>query len=169
MERTVLQFHGRMLVTLLQMRGALDGSSYRQLIERAMQARAAGARHMILDLSGVTGIGSAGLVALHQIAGLLCGASPPDTESGWEAFHALSDDAWTGAWARLNLLGPQPAVVRALERAGIARHLAVYADLDDALAAFTPIAAANDRSRRHMRYLQALNKLSTQTASLPRA
>jgi hypothetical protein len=169
MEITVLQFQGRLLITLLRLRGALDASSYKQLIERAMQARAAGTRHMILDLSGVTGIGSAGLVALHQIASLLCGATPPDIESGWEAFHALSDDAWTGAWARLNLLGPQPALVRALERAGIARHLAVYADLDDALAAFTPLATAGDRSRRHMRYLHALNKLSTQTPSLPRA
>lgn len=55
-------------VTILAVSGDVDGSNYYRLIEAADPLLAAGYTQLILDLSGVTYITSAGLVALQTIA-----------------------------------------------------------------------------------------------------
>lgn len=157
MDITVMHFQGRLLITLLRLRGELNGSSYLDLIERARHAHTTGTRHVILDLSDVTHIGSAGLVALHQVAAILRGETPPDPENGWEAFRAVAEDLARGAQPRLKLVGPRPEVERALARAGFTDYLEVCVDVEAALAAFMSATPSPASPGREMPYMRAMN------------
>jgi len=81
-------------------------------------------------------MGSSGLVALHSIALLLRGETPPDPESGWNAFHSIARDRETGAQPYVKLLGLQPKVDRTLEITGMKVFFEIYADRAAALASF---------------------------------
>lgn len=73
---------GRVDVTVLRVEGQLDGQSYQNLIAKARELFDEGARDFVLDLTDLTYISSAGLVALHSIALMLKGEEMPDTEMG---------------------------------------------------------------------------------------
>ncbi len=55
-------------VTILAVRGDVDGSNFYQLVDAAEGAFASGGTQMVVDLSGVGSVTSAGLVALQTIA-----------------------------------------------------------------------------------------------------
>ncbi len=136
MKITVRQVQGRVPITVLQPHGDLDASNYKDLIAKGQEVYSAGARDILLDLSDVPYMSSSGLVALHNIAVMLRGEKPPSTESGWEAFHAISRDRDRGFQQHLKLLNPQPNVDKVLETAGLKRFLKVYTDLETAIASF---------------------------------
>src|SRR5215218_3934828 len=106
MNITVVQYQGRVQVALLRLFGALDGTSYLDLIGKAKKLYVNGTRHMIIDLAEVSCLSSAGMLALHQITVLLRGETPPDPETGWAAFHAMADDLERGIQPQLKLLAP---------------------------------------------------------------
>lgn len=136
MEITVYQVQGRVSVTVLQPHGDVDASNYRDLIAKAQEVCNAGAQDILLDLSDIPFVSSAGLVALHSIARMLRGEQPPDPESGWEAFRAIRRDRDRGPQQHLKLLNPQPRVDKVLETAGFKRFMEVYTDLETAIASF---------------------------------
>jgi anti-anti-sigma factor len=65
MNLTTTQAQGRVPVTVVGIEGELDGSNFQQLINTARDMYKAGARHLLLDMSKMTYMSSAGLVALH--------------------------------------------------------------------------------------------------------
>jgi hypothetical protein len=160
MDITIVQYQGRVLVTLLRLSGDLNGASYLDLIAKAKQLYAAGARHMIIDLANVPRLSSAGLLAIHQVAMVLRGETPPDPESGWQAFHTLADDLDSGIQRRIKLLNPRPQARQALERGGLMALIEVALDLDLAIASFMPVPASIQRPNRQMRYLRMFNLAS---------
>jgi anti-anti-sigma regulatory factor len=122
-------------VTVLRLDGDLDAASYESLIEKGRELYAAGTRKLLVDMRGVGFMGSSGLVALHSVALILQGRQPPDPEHGWAAFHAMSDG--TGDEPQvLKVLGPQPSVLRALERTGMTRFIEVHDDEQAALRSY---------------------------------
>lgn len=125
-------------VTIMRLAGELDASNYREVIARVQALYAEGARRLLLDLSDVTFLSSAGLVALHSAALILRGQAPPDPEEGWNVFHTMSDEVekQVGPDPHLRLLNPQPRVARVLDTSGFSRLLAVDSDRQAALAAF---------------------------------
>jgi anti-anti-sigma factor len=133
---TVEHEKGRVPVTVLKVHGDVDASSYQALIAAAREQVAAGARHMLLDLSEVPYVGSSGLVALHRVALLVRGQQPPDPEGGWRAFHELSHDVEQGRQQAVKLLSPLPAVARVLATSGMDQFFEIYADRAEALRAF---------------------------------
>jgi anti-anti-sigma regulatory factor len=136
MDIDVLQAQARVPVTILEPHGDLDGSNYRELIAKAQTAVQAGTQYVLIDMSDVPYISSAGLVALHTIANLLRGAAPSDAGSGWQALHDLSRDAQAGGQDCLKLCSLQSDVQRVLAMAGLAGFYQVYADRAEALATF---------------------------------
>jgi anti-anti-sigma regulatory factor len=136
MEIIVSKEQARVPVTVLQPHGELDGSNYRELIARGQAAQKAGAQYILLDLSDVPYVSSAGLVALHTIANLLRGDQPADTASGWEALHAMRRDLGTGAQQCLKLCGVQSDVQRVLTLSGLTDFYEIYPDQAAALASF---------------------------------
>ena len=136
MNVSIDQFEGRVPVTIMHVQGDVDASSYQDLISRARELYAGGARHILIDLSGVPYMGSSGLVALHSIAVLLRGQQPPDPEEGWHAFREIGRDVERGAQHDVKLLSPQPAVSRVLQTSGLDHFFEVHTDRSAALASF---------------------------------
>lgn len=133
---TVHQAKGKAPVTVLQPHGDLDASNFRDLIAKAKEAHSAGARDILLDLSDTPYMSSSGLVALHSIATMLRGETPPDLESGWGTFRSIDRDKDLGPQQHFKLLNPQPEVDKVLEMAGFKRFIEVYTDLETAVASF---------------------------------
>lgn len=136
MDISVSQAEGGVPVTIMQLQGELDASNYLDLIDRARGIYSAGARYLLLDLSGLSFMASSGLVALHSIALIVRGEEPPDPEHGWGAFHGVSRDKDLAAEQHCQLLNPQPSVARTLEMTGFSSFVQVHTDLETAIASF---------------------------------
>ncbi len=133
---TVTKTEGPAAVTVLRLEGKLDGANYENLIEEAEKLLDAGTRDLLLDLSGLTFISSAGLVGLHQVALLFRGAKYPDHEDGWAAYHAINRDRSQGTQDHVKLLSPISAVRGVLEMTGFDSLFEIYDALPQALASF---------------------------------
>lgn len=136
MEISVSQAQGQVPVSVISLRGTLDASSYKDLIQKAQDLKASGADYMLLDLSEMTFMSSAGMVALHTIALLLRGEDLPDQEAGWEAYKKIDRDRDTGKQKYLKLLNPAPNVEKILGMTGFTNILEVHTSLEEAIASF---------------------------------
>ena len=67
----VTQAQGNVPVTVMHLNGHLHGETEGLLLGRARQAVQDGSKHILLDLSGVDVLTSAGLRAIHSIFNLL--------------------------------------------------------------------------------------------------
>lgn len=123
-----LEYQGRVPVTVIQISGEIDVSNYTQLQALASQLAEAGRRHLLLDLSQVTYVSSAGLRALHAIYTML---PPPGDESLPGGLHQGSFKS-----PYLKLLNPRPNVRRSLELVGFDMFLETHSDLEQAIASF---------------------------------
>src|SRR6266568_5182368 len=115
--------------------GELDGSNFERVIDAGRTAAAGGCRRVVLDLAGLTYMGSSGLVAIHSIALLLRGREPVSPEDGWQAIHDIGSEAADEGDPVLHLAAPGPSVSRVLERSGMASLFPVHADRASAVAA----------------------------------
>ena len=123
-------------VAIVGLAGELDASNFEQVIATARQLHGEGAHHFVLDLSGLTYMGSSGLVAIHSAAILARGGEPPSPDDGWDAIHRMSTERELGTSdGSLRLVGPSASVDRVLERTGMKRLFEVHADRASALAA----------------------------------
>jgi anti-anti-sigma factor len=136
MEITITEAQARVPVTIMKLIGELDASNYLDVIERAKEIYASGARHLLLDLSGLSFMSSSGLVALHGTALIMKGDKPQDPEQGWGTFHAIGRDVESGSVQNCKILNPQPSVSRSLEITGFNKFLEVFTDRDKAIASF---------------------------------
>lgn len=127
---------GRVDVTVLRAEGQLDGQSYQNLIAKARELFDAGARDFVLDLTDLTYISSAGLVALHSIALMLKGEEMPDTEHGWSAYRSMGRGSEAGMQAHIKLLNPRDEVRSVLEMVGFDRLFEIFTDRNEAVKSF---------------------------------
>ena len=136
MDITSIQKQGRVPVTILQLDGKLDGSNYMQLVEEAKKIYQAGARDLVIDLTRLTYLSSAGIAAIHKTALLFRGLALPDEESGWASYHAIDRDRDNGAQKHVKLLCPQADVANLLDITGFKALFEIHTDLDAAVASF---------------------------------
>ncbi|HLF75527.1 MAG TPA: STAS domain-containing protein [Anaerolineales bacterium] len=136
MHISVSQAQGSVPVTVLKIDGQLDGQNYQDLIAKAQEVYRAGARNLLLDLSDLSYISSAGLVALHSVALLLKGEDLPDTESGWSAYRSMGRSAEAGVQKHIKLFNPRPEVAGVLEMVGFNNVFEVYTDRAEAVNSF---------------------------------
>jgi anti-anti-sigma regulatory factor len=129
------QVPGRVPVTVLSIQGDLDGSNYKELIAKAQELYQAGARHLILDMSQVPFMSSAGIMALHSTALLIQGDKTPDPEQGWAALHAATEKS-NSMQTGVKLVNLQPKVDRTVQLAGMKSFFEIYPDLAAAMASF---------------------------------
>ena len=135
MNMTITQEQGRVPVTIIHIQGKLDGSNYKDLIAKAQELYQGGARDMLIDLSEVEFMSSAGMVALHSISKLLKGQKLGD-EEGWSLLHSVDRERGSGINKQIKLLNPQPRVAQALELAGFDKLFEIHKDLKQAVASF---------------------------------
>jgi anti-anti-sigma factor len=126
-------------VTVMTLEGELDASNYENVIAKTRELYQEGMRDLLLDLGRMNFMASSGLVALHNIALLMRGQEPQDSEEGWGALHAATDfiEASTGHEPHCKILNPQPKVDRTLEMTGFKNVFAIFTDKDQALASFS--------------------------------
>jgi anti-anti-sigma regulatory factor len=136
MHITVDQAQGRVPITVLAIHGDLDASNYEQVIEKARELYAAGARHLLIDFGDMPFMGSSGVVAIHSVALLMRGEQPPDPQAGWQAFHSIDDARAGGGQSQVKLLNPQPKVSRTLQMTSMSDFFEIYTDMQAAIASF---------------------------------
>lgn len=130
------QTQGKVLVTILVIKGDLDGSNYQELIDIAKSAQEEGIKNILIDMSGLNFMSSAGLVALLSIAKLMRGEAPPDPENGWDALHEIDRDRDSGIQQHVKLLNPPPKAEKTLEISGMKQFFEIFTDRESAVASF---------------------------------
>jgi len=125
---TASQVQGEVSVTILHLSGHLHGNTEQQLIDRARQAYEDGATHILLDLSEVEVLTSAGLRAIHNIFNLLT------PQSDLAIIHQHGDEPYKSPYFKL--VCPNPDVYYILNIAGFLQNILIYNNMDEAIASF---------------------------------
>jgi len=126
------EMQGRVPVTIFYLKGDLDGNTYEQLQKKADEVFQAGTRYLILDLSQVPFISSAGIRGLHYVFNLL------RTDSVSESDQAISKGLRDGTFKspHLKLLSPNQNVGNLLKVTGYDMFLEVHYNPDEAVKSF---------------------------------
>ncbi len=127
---------GKVPVTVLKLDGELDGQNYQDLINKAREMYDGGARNFLIDLSDLTYVSSAGLVALHTVALLARGEALPDTEAGWGAIRSVGRASNSGVQKQVKFLNPREEVKNVLDMVGFSKAFEIYTDFDEAVNSF---------------------------------
>ena len=114
-------------VTVLHLQGRVDAASETLVREQASRLHAEGARHLLLDLSQVDYISSAGLRAIHTMYKLF---TPADEIKAWQP----GGDVYKTPYFKL--LCPSPQVYGVLNLAGFLHNIPFFTNLKDALESF---------------------------------
>ena len=137
MNISVSQKLGSVTVTIISLNGRLDGKNFQELIAKGQELYKAGARDVLLDLTDLSYISSAGMVAFHNIALLLRGEKPPSPEQGWNAYRSMGrSSSEGGTQEHFKLFNPQPEVDHILDMVGFNTIFKIYTDLDEAINSF---------------------------------
>jgi anti-anti-sigma regulatory factor len=134
MNINVIHHEGK--VSVIEVDGRLDGSSFEAVITKAREIKAEGAASFLLDLSKCSFLSSAGLMALHSVALIARGEQPLDTDHGWGAFRQMDADKASGAQNKFVLVGPSDKIKQTLEMTGMLIEFDIFDDLASALASF---------------------------------
>ena len=135
MEINVTQEKGKVPVSVVQIKGDLDASSYLDLVNTAQKLYNAGVRSLLLDLTDLAFISSAGLASLH-IATKLFRGEKADSEDGWGTYKEIDRDREAGMQSHVKLLNPSPEVDNVLDTVGFKQFFEVYTDLNEAVQSF---------------------------------
>lgn len=122
----------RVPITVFHLKGELNTHTSDELEAQAEEAFQRGTRDLVLNLSDVSYISSAGLRAIQYIYNLLRQSSP--TESPQAVSQGLRDGSFTSP--HLKLVSPSPTVAKVLSITGYDKFLQVHPSVEDALASF---------------------------------
>jgi hypothetical protein len=130
MELSLSEARGRVPVTVIHVKGSLTTEEVLQAAAR--QAFDGGTRNILLDLSDVPFMASAGLRALHEIYTLLRTNAPEESDDAVRRGIA----AGTFTSPHFKLLKPNRNVFEVLKVAGYDMFLEIHTDLKRAVASF---------------------------------
>ncbi len=116
------------ITTVLHLQGRIDSSNETVLREQASRLHTEGARHLLLDLSQVDYISSAGLRAIHTIYKLY---TPAEEIKSWQP----DGDVYKTPYFKL--LCPSPQVYGVLNLAGFLHNIPFFTTASEALASFS--------------------------------
>ena len=136
MQITIENEQGKVPITILQLNGQLDGQTYQALIAKALEVSKIGAKNIVLDMTDLTYISSAGLVSLHSIATIMKGGEIPDPEQGWSALKSMDGAAEEGIQKHVKLLNPRPEIVSVLDMVGFSAFFEIFTDKQKAIDSF---------------------------------
>ncbi|HMB24144.1 MAG TPA: STAS domain-containing protein [Anaerolineales bacterium] len=134
MEIKVSTENGRVPVTVLHVDGNIDSSSSQTFQSRAKEQIDKGARYLLVDLSHVPFVSSAGLRALHAISNELRFRNPDTNLSDEQMKNGIS--AGTYKSPQLKLLNLSPATKAAFETSGFDMYIETFTDMKTAIASF---------------------------------
>ena len=135
MEIKVSQEQGNVPVSVIHIKGDLDSSSYLELVNTAQKLYNAGVRSLLLDLTDLDFISSAGLASLHIVTKLFRGEKA-DSEDGWGTYKEIDRDREAGMQSYVKLLNPSADIDNVLDTVGFKQFFEVYTDLSEAVQSF---------------------------------
>lgn len=135
MEINVSQEKGKVPVSVVSIKGDLDASSYLELVDTAQKLYNAGVRYLLLDLTGLIFISSAGLASLHIVTKMFRGEQA-NLEDGWGTYKEIDRERESGLQKNVKLLNPSPDVDKVLDTVGFKQFFEVYTDLKEAVQSF---------------------------------
>jgi len=122
------QVEGETPVTVLHLSGHLHGETEGQLLDYVRQAHDEGSKHLLLDLSGVEILTSAGLRAIHNIFNLFT----PQRDA--DVIHQHGEEPYKSPYFKV--VCPNPNIYYVLNIAGFLQNILIYNDLDEAVGSF---------------------------------
>ena len=125
-----------MPVTVMKLTGNFDASNYAEVIARAQDMYDEGSRSLLIDLSGVPYVSSAGLMSLHSVALIFAGYSMKSKETGRPAFRSINAQNEKVVRQHVKLLSPQSAVEEVLDVVGLKQFFEIHTDLETAVRSF---------------------------------
>jgi len=126
---TASQIQGEISVTILHLEGHLHGNTESQLLDRARQAHEDGTNHLLLDLSGLEVLASAGLRAIHNIFNLFT------PQSDMEIIRQHGEEPYKSPYFKL--VSPNPQIYYVLNITGFLQNILIYNNMDDAVKSFS--------------------------------
>ena len=126
---TTSQIYGDIPVTVFHLKGHLHGPTEQQLLAHALQTNEDGAKYLLLDLSELEVLSSAGLRAIQNIFKLF---TPP---SDLEVISLHGEEPYKSPY--LKLVCPNPQHYYVLNITGFVQNLLIYNNLEDATNSFT--------------------------------
>jgi len=121
-------------VAVMRIKGKIDASNFVEIINQSQEIYKKPVHNLIIDLSEVPFISSAGLVAIHKISLIYSGGQQEVEQEGKETRPDFTHNA--NARKRVKLLSPQPGVDQILEVAGLKLFFKVFYDLESAIQSF---------------------------------
>jgi anti-anti-sigma factor len=132
MEITTSIVQGRVPVSVIGLKGDLDASATDAFNAAAAKTVENGAKDILIDMSGVSFMSSAGIRSLHALYTLLHPAgSAQDQDSVYKGISA-----GTYAAPHLKLLNPTKKVSEVIKLSGLDMYLKIYTNEQEAIAAF---------------------------------
>lgn len=125
---TKSQIQRSMPVTVLHLKGHLHGPTELELFEHARQANEGGAKHILLDMSELEVLASAGLRAIQNIFKLFTPAGD------LELMHRPGDEPYKSPY--LKLVCPNPQIYYVLSITGFLQNIPLYNNLEEAADSF---------------------------------
>jgi anti-anti-sigma factor len=132
MEISITREQGRVPVTVLHVKGDVNVATADQFRAQAQQAYDDGARDILIDLTQVSLVSSAGLRVLQDIFNMLRSESPQESDAAMR--KGLADGTFKSP--HLKLLNPNKNVRQVLHMAGFDMFLEIHEDLKEAVASF---------------------------------
>jgi anti-anti-sigma factor len=114
--------------------GNIDSSTYEAFQKKAEESIKAGSRHILVDLSHVKFVSSAGLRALHNLFNELRALDPDSNLTDEEVKRGISTGTYKSP--HLKLLNISPESRTAFEMAGFDMFIETFTDLKAALDSF---------------------------------
>lgn len=132
MEIIVSQMQGRVPVTVFRIEERVNLGNAKELEEKARKAFENGMRDLLIDLTDVPSLTSAGLRTIHAMYQLLSDA--PMERSGEVMHRRLASQGVKSP--HLKLVNPSPYVLKVLSTAGFDTFIDIYDNIPDAIASF---------------------------------
>lgn len=125
-------------IAIMHPQGALDSSNYRDLVTAAEQIKETGRDYVLIDLSDVHYMSSAGIVALNLIGKLYLGEKPPEQPVlGWQALQEIKKERKKAQTSKhVKIFNPQEQVEQVLDMVGYNKLFQIFKDREAALASY---------------------------------
>jgi anti-anti-sigma factor len=132
MDIKVSHEQGRVSVALIEIAGKTDSASSDELLGKLLEVIDEGARYLLLDLSKIPYISSAGLRVLHEVFEKLRKLAPEENEK--EMYEKIRDGSFTSP--HLKLLNPTKEVLEVLKMSGFDMLVSIEDNQKKAIASF---------------------------------
>jgi anti-anti-sigma factor len=138
MDIMIAKSEGNTPVTVMRLRGALDGLTYEKFVNEAQALFDSGCHDLLLDLSGLTFMSSAGIAALHRMARVYRGEKSTTLDEGWSAMRTIANDRDTGFTHQkhIKLLNPNEKIEDVLDTVGFKAFFEIFRDEAAAIESF---------------------------------